>query len=110
LTKSLIGLTVSLKTSWRLRASRQERCNWRREWSSLSEVITTAMQTRSAAVKDYRLELWLDDELPSVRVDERAVAEVIYVLVDNAAKYSLLEPQFESAAEAQDTGMVRLNS
>ena len=27
-------------------------------------------------------------DLPVVRVDERAVSEVVYTLVDNAAKYS----------------------
>jgi len=80
----------------------------RREWSSLSEVITTAMQRANPLLKDHRLELWLDDELPSVRVDERAVAEVIYVLVDNAAKYSPSGTTVRVAAEAQDTGMVRL--
>jgi len=78
----------------------------RREWSSLRS-ITTAMQRAAPLLKDYRLSCWLDDELPSVRVDERAVAEVIYVLVDNAAKYSPLEPQFESLRRPQDTGMVR---
>jgi signal transduction histidine kinase len=30
----------------------------------------------------------VEKELPGVRVDERAVSEVVYTLIDNAAKYS----------------------
>jgi K+-sensing histidine kinase KdpD len=80
----------------------------RREWSSLSEIITTAMKRAAPLLKNHRLELWLDEELPSVRVDERAVAEVIYVLVDNAAKYSPSETTIRVSAEAHENAMVRL--
>ena len=34
------------------------------------------------------LTVLLEEELPSVRVDARAVAEVVYTLVENATKYS----------------------
>src|SRR6185436_17046339 len=37
---------------------------------------------------DHQVEVWIEDELPLVEVDEPAIAEVIYILVDNAAKYS----------------------
>jgi two-component system sensor histidine kinase KdpD len=80
----------------------------RREWSSLSEVITTAMKRAAPLLEDHRVELWLEEELPSVRVDERAVAEVIYVLVDNAAKYSPSGTTIRVAAEPHENGMVRL--
>jgi K+-sensing histidine kinase KdpD len=80
----------------------------RREWGSLSEIITTAMKRAVPLTKDHRLELWLDEELPSVRVDERAVAEVIYVLVDNAAKYSPAGTTIRVAAESHENAMVRL--
>ena len=80
----------------------------RREWGSLSEIITTAMKRATPLTKDHRLELWLDEELPSIRVDERAVAEVIYVLVDNAAKYSPSGTTIRVAAQSHENGMVRL--
>lgn len=80
----------------------------RREWGSLTEIITTAMKRAAPLTKDHRIELWLDEELPSVRVDERAVAEVIYVLVDNAAKYSPAGTSIRVAAEEDKAGMVRL--
>jgi K+-sensing histidine kinase KdpD len=80
----------------------------RREWSSLTEIITAAMKRASPLTRKHRLELWLDEELPSVRVDERAVAEVIYALVDNAAKYSPPSGVIKVAAKASAGDMVQL--
>ena len=37
---------------------------------------------------DHNIEVRLPEDLPAVRVDERAVSEVVYTLIDNAAKYS----------------------
>jgi two-component system sensor histidine kinase KdpD len=80
----------------------------RREWGSLEEVFAAAMKRASPATQNHRIELALDDELPSVRVDERAVAEVIYVLLENAAKYSPPGSIIRLAAHASSQGMVRL--
>ncbi|MEO8435000.1 MAG: ATP-binding protein [Pyrinomonadaceae bacterium] len=60
----------------------------RRTWSSIDEIVNTALQRAAPRLRSHRLEVWLEDELPAIRVDERAVAEVVYTLVDNAAKYS----------------------
>jgi two-component system sensor histidine kinase KdpD len=80
----------------------------RREWSSLPDIITAAMKRAAPLTRNNRLELSLDEELPPVRVDERAVAEVIYVLVDNAAKYSPPAGVIKVAAQAGEADMVRL--
>jgi two-component system sensor histidine kinase KdpD len=66
------------------------------------------MKRAAPRTKNHRIELWLDEELPSVRVDERAVAEVIYVLIDNAAKYSPPAGVIKVAAQAGEEDMVRL--
>jgi K+-sensing histidine kinase KdpD len=60
----------------------------RRQSSQLDAIILAAMKRAEPRTRDHRIELWLDDELPSVNVDEAALIEAIYVLVDNAAKYS----------------------
>jgi len=52
--------------------------------------------------------MWLDDELPSVNVDEPALVEVIYVLVDNAAKYSAPGSVIKVVSQAADDNKVRL--
>ncbi len=81
----------------------------RREWSSLTEIITAVMTRAEPLTKNNRIELWLDEELPAVRVDERAVAEVLYVLIDNAAKYSPPGGVLKIAARASDNDMVQLS-
>jgi K+-sensing histidine kinase KdpD len=60
----------------------------RRSWSSIDEIVNAALERAAPRLRSHRLEVWLEDELPTIRVDERAVAEVVYTLVDNAAKYS----------------------
>jgi K+-sensing histidine kinase KdpD len=80
----------------------------RREWGSLEEIVTAAMKRASPLTRKHHIELRLHDELPSVRVDERAVAEVIYVLLENAAKYSPSGGVIRLAAEPGQQDMVRL--
>lgn len=81
----------------------------RRQWGSLNEIIMSAMKRAEPRTRDHRIELWVDEELPAVRVDERAVAEVIHVLVDNAAKYSPPSGVIKvAAARAGEADMVRL--
>lgn len=80
----------------------------RREWGSLSEIIATAIKRAAPLIKNHRIEVRLEKDLPSVRVDERAVSEVVYNLVDNAAKYSPLGSVIAVTAESSEDEMVRL--
>lgn len=80
----------------------------RREWGSLEEIVTAAMKRASPLTRNHHIELRLHDELPSVRVDERAMAEVIYVLLENAAKYSPSGGVIRLAAQPGPQDMVQL--
>lgn len=60
----------------------------RRRWGAVDEIISTALQRAEPITRNHRVELQVEKELPGVRVDERAVSEVVYTLLDNAAKYS----------------------
>jgi len=60
----------------------------RRQWCPIDEIIAAALKRAEPRTRDHRLEVWIEDELPSIKVDEHTIAEVIYTLVDNAAKYS----------------------
>ena len=60
----------------------------RRQLSSIGEVITVALKRAEPRTRAHQIQVWIEDELPAARIDERAVAEVVYTLVDNAAKYS----------------------
>jgi K+-sensing histidine kinase KdpD len=60
----------------------------RRRWGSIEEIITRALERAAPLTSAHKIQVRLDAGLPTVRVDDRAVAEVVYTLVDNAAKYS----------------------
>jgi K+-sensing histidine kinase KdpD len=80
----------------------------RPQWGSLEEILGATLKRAAPLTQYHRLETWLDDELPAVRVDERAVAEVVYTLIDNAAKYSAPGTRIRVGAEAGADGTVRL--
>ena len=60
----------------------------RRRWGSVEEIIATARERASALTAKHHVEVFVETELPSVRVDATLLAEVLYSLIDNAAKYS----------------------
>ena len=55
--------------------------------ASVEEIVNTALKRAEPRTRTHRMEVWIDD-LPLVTVDEHAVSEAIYTLIDNAAKYS----------------------
>ena len=73
-----------------------------RQWSSVTEIVMTAMKRAERRTRGHRLEIWIDDELPSIKVDDHAIAEVVYTLVDNAAKYSPADATIKVTATEQD--------
>jgi two-component system sensor histidine kinase KdpD len=60
----------------------------RRHRASLNEIAAAAIKRAKPRTRLHNIELKVDRELPSVNVDGPALVEVIYVLLDNAAKYS----------------------
>ncbi|MGE0104710.1 MAG: ATP-binding protein [Blastocatellales bacterium] len=60
----------------------------RRNWGAIDDIIETSVTRADPLLSRHRLEIQLDRELPSVRADNKALTEVVYTLLDNAAKYS----------------------
>jgi len=59
-----------------------------RNWGAVDEIIEAALTRAESITSKHVVTIQLEDELPSVRVDARAVAEVVYTLFENATKYS----------------------
>jgi K+-sensing histidine kinase KdpD len=79
----------------------------RKHWGSVEEIVAAAIYRTVPLTKKHRVEVSLDEELPAVRVDERAVAEVIYTLIDNAAKYSPAGTVITVSAKSGENETVR---
>jgi two-component system sensor histidine kinase KdpD len=60
----------------------------RRRWGSVEEIIAIALARAEPLAQRHRIEVQVESELPLVRVDAHAIAEVVYLLVDNATKYA----------------------
>ena len=80
----------------------------RRSWSSIDEIVGAALKRAAPRMRSHRLEVWIEDELPPIRVDEHAVAEVVYTLVDNAAKYSPPGSAIRVSARPHDAQTIQL--
>jgi K+-sensing histidine kinase KdpD len=81
----------------------------RRRWGSLEEIIATALERAAPLTREHQIQVALEDALPTVRVDDRAVAEVVYTLIDNAAKYSPTGAQIKVKAKSTDGQTVQLS-
>jgi two-component system sensor histidine kinase KdpD len=81
----------------------------RKHWGSVEEIVTAALTRAAPRTRDHKVEIVLDDELPAVRVDERAVAEVLYTLLENAAKYSPPGSAIRVTAITGDNGTVNVS-
>ena len=59
-----------------------------RNWGAVDDIIDAALAQAEPLTRQHRIQVSVEDQLPVVRVDARAVAEVIYTLIDNASKYA----------------------
>jgi two-component system sensor histidine kinase KdpD len=80
----------------------------RRRWGAVDEIISAALARAEPITRRHRIEVDVEKELPGVRVDERAVSEVVYTLVDNAAKYSAQGSRIRISAQRAGKEMIRM--
>lgn len=80
----------------------------RRRWQPVEEIVAAALERAAPLVRDHPVEVSLEEALPVAHVDARAVAEVVYTLVDNAAKYSVARAAIRVSAESAGGETIRL--
>jgi K+-sensing histidine kinase KdpD len=80
----------------------------RRRWGTVDEIISTALARAEPFTRGRKVDVDIETELPVVSVDERAVSEVVYTLVDNAAKYSPDGTNIHISAQRSDDGMIMI--
>lgn len=80
----------------------------RRQWGAMDEIISAALARAEPITKDRQVQVEIENELPVLRVDERAVSEVLYTLIDNATKYSPPNTGIIISARRNGEGTIRM--
>ena len=80
----------------------------RRRWGPVDEIISTAVTRAKPLTNDHPVQITIQEELPVVRVDANAVSEVVYTLIDNAAKYSPAGTEIRIKAMREREGVIRI--
>lgn len=60
----------------------------RRSWTNMEEIVSLSLARAAGIVAHHKLRMDLESNLPPLRVDEKSMTEVIYLLLENAAKYA----------------------
>jgi len=80
----------------------------RRKWGTVDEIVTAARRRAEPLTRLHQVDVTIEDELPVVQVDPRAVAEVVFTLIDNAAKYSPLGTSIVIRAQRANEEMIQI--
>ena len=79
-----------------------------RNWGAVEDLVEAALAQAEPLTREHSIELDIENELPVVRVDARAVAEVIYTLLDNACKYTPKGTTIRIEAKRSSDDVVRI--
>jgi two-component system sensor histidine kinase KdpD len=80
----------------------------RRRWGSVEEIVALARDRASELTAKHPIEIAIETELPSARVDANLLAEVLYSLIDNAAKYSPIGSPIKITANREEDEMISI--
>lgn len=80
-----------------------------RNWRSVDDLIDAALTQAEPLTRKHQIEVAVREELPVVRVDGRAVAEVIYTLLDNACKYAPPQTRITIGAQRDARGSIEVS-
>jgi two-component system sensor histidine kinase KdpD len=76
---------------------------------SLLAIVHDAQTRAASATRHHRLQVAIDVSIPPLSVDPAAVTEVIYILLDNASKYSPAETTIRIEAQRDGDRHVRIS-
>jgi K+-sensing histidine kinase KdpD len=76
---------------------------------ALGEIIRAGLLRAETVTRDHRVDVALAEDLPAVAVDSPSIAEVIYILVDNASKYAPVGSTITVQATRADRNHVQLS-
>ena len=80
----------------------------RKNWSGVKEIVDNAVERARKRLESYYISIEIERELPVVSVDANSIAEVIYTLLDNAAKYSPQKSKIKISAQRVEAETIEI--
>lgn len=80
----------------------------RRNWCSVDELIATALARARELCNAHHVQVVIEADLPALRVDAKTIAQVIYTLIENAAKYAPPQTQITLTARRAVSEMIEI--
>jgi len=77
-------------------------------WRTMEEVVSAAIERAAPLLEKHTVKVNLAERLPLVRVDARAMSELVFTLLDNASKYSPPKTTIWLNAVPDGSAMVKL--
>jgi K+-sensing histidine kinase KdpD len=56
--------------------------------AAVDDILRVGLGRAASLTRDYRVEIVVTEKLPTLSVDAASIAEVLYILLDNASKYA----------------------
>jgi len=81
----------------------------RKTWSQVEEIINNAIDRAKNRLSEHRILIEIMPEPPAVFVDANSISEVVYTLLDNAAKYSPKESKIKVSARRAGENYVEIS-
>ncbi len=85
-----------------------EALHLRKSWAAIEEIFNNAINRARLRLETYRITIELEEDLPQICVDAGSISEVIYTLLDNAAKYSPKNSRIRVSARRLETDKVEI--
>lgn len=80
----------------------------RRSPASVDEILMNAVERARAQTAEHQLEIDIAPDIPAVVLDAASVSQVVFTLLDNAAKYSPPGGAIRLSARANSAGNLRI--
>lgn len=80
-----------------------------KNWSRVKDIINDALERAKNRLDRRHISIEIERELPVVAVDANSIVEVVYTLLDNAAKYSPQKSQIRIAARRGENETVEIS-
>jgi K+-sensing histidine kinase KdpD len=79
---------------------------WKQSETSVQEIAEIALERAAPLLVHHKVEVALEESLPHLLVDASAISQVLYSLLDNAAKYSPAQSNIKITASPEGPSLL----